>query len=581
MRIIVIIVAHAAAATAAARGPRGGALGWSSWYAFGSGVDQLAMQQTYAKLANRSVAPVGPSGARKSLVDVGFTLANLDDGYQACGAGVNGSFHDARGFPIFDPAKFTNVSAMTAAARAVNLTPGFYANNYICSEPTPWGGVGGAAYNTVMRGSVQFLVDNGFGFVKVDSGSCYNDMSLWHDLIADTGADIYIENCHQGGEPPNATWCPYDWWRVGGDVNGEGPDFEILQVIAALPTARAGCLPYPDFMALSPSNVDESRSLFGLYAVMGVPMIMSFDVRDDAQLLPLWDVLTNEEVIAVHSDTTAAAGVLLRKFSPHAAQDPVFAWAEPCNAGDPAQGGWALDGGARHVTWQPAGAATPLCLAGAGLGASLALTTCSSGGGGGDGAQQLWQVSGARLWQASPAPDGSGSGSGSGVGDLALAPCAPKESHPGQQWTFTLGGSVQTNVQSNLSTRMGGCWEITGCDFGERADVGTTYGCKGLPNPGDKSACDYNGAWAFNEGNGTITSVMSGACLEVQDNASGGRVEVSSCSNATNQRWSWGRTGGGPGSVSGQVESVSQPGQCIDKHVSHTERASACRPPLT
>ena len=32
-------------------------LGWSSWYAMGSGVNQSAMEQTFSKLTNRSVVP--------------------------------------------------------------------------------------------------------------------------------------------------------------------------------------------------------------------------------------------------------------------------------------------------------------------------------------------------------------------------------------------------------------------------------------------------------------------------------------------------------------------------------------------
>jgi len=58
---------------------------------------------------------------------------------------------------------------------------------------------------------------------------------------------------------------------------------------------RSGCRPYPDFMSFS-SNVNETRSLFGIYAIMGTPMVMSFDIRDDSKLLPVWDILTNEEV---------------------------------------------------------------------------------------------------------------------------------------------------------------------------------------------------------------------------------------------------------------------------------------------
>ena len=85
-----------------------------------------------------------------------------------------------------------------------------------------------------MNSTVQWLKENGFEYLKVDSGGCYNDMELWHELLVAADWDITVENCHQGGQPPNATWCPFDLWRVGPDVNGIGPDNEIARVIAAL-----------------------------------------------------------------------------------------------------------------------------------------------------------------------------------------------------------------------------------------------------------------------------------------------------------------------------------------------------------
>ena len=51
----------------------------------------------------------------------------------------------------------------------------------------------------IIQGDVNFLADNNFGGVKIDSGSCFNDMQLWYDLIQDTGKRIFMENCHQGG----------------------------------------------------------------------------------------------------------------------------------------------------------------------------------------------------------------------------------------------------------------------------------------------------------------------------------------------------------------------------------------------
>ena len=140
---------------------------------------------------------------------------------------------------------------------------------------------------------------------------------------------------------------------------------------------------------------------------------------------------------------------------------------------------------------------------------------------------------------------------------------------PGQQWQYSLGGAT-TNVQVNLTTRMGGCWEITACATNDGAGIGTTYGCKGIPKTckgtGD---CTCNGAWLFNPGNKSITSVMSGKCLEAKGAAgAGSAVEVSSCTGKPNQQWHW-KAGGTAadddgGKITSQISSLAQPGLCID-----------------
>ncbi|CAE7714965.1 unnamed protein product [Symbiodinium microadriaticum] len=187
-------------------------MGWSSWYAFGAEVepslrerlfcrkgDQLRMERTFAKLLNRSVQ----AGSARSLWDAGYRFANIDDGWQACHAGVDGSFHSAEGKPLVNRSKFPDLRAMTSRARAMGLRPGFYMNNYICAEGSPRGGIGGEMYMRNMRGSVEFLHEYGFEYVKIDSGSVYNDLQLWSDLLGAAGSPIAIENCHQGGMEPN------------------------------------------------------------------------------------------------------------------------------------------------------------------------------------------------------------------------------------------------------------------------------------------------------------------------------------------------------------------------------------------
>ena len=68
----------------------------------------------------------------------------------------------------------------------------------------------GKAVETIMRGSVKALVDMKWDGLKLDSCSQFNNLSWWADLINQTGRDIEIENCHQGGFAPGMQqWQTY------------------------------------------------------------------------------------------------------------------------------------------------------------------------------------------------------------------------------------------------------------------------------------------------------------------------------------------------------------------------------------
>ena len=53
------------------------------------------------------------------------TLGCVCSGWQACGQGPNGGFHDASGRPMMNSTRFPNVTAMTALAHSLGLSPGF------------------------------------------------------------------------------------------------------------------------------------------------------------------------------------------------------------------------------------------------------------------------------------------------------------------------------------------------------------------------------------------------------------------------------------------------------------------------
>ena len=60
-----------------------------------------------------------------SLLEVGYENCGLDDYYQACKTGVQGSFHNASGYPLIDKTKFPDMKAMTDHAHSIGLKMGW------------------------------------------------------------------------------------------------------------------------------------------------------------------------------------------------------------------------------------------------------------------------------------------------------------------------------------------------------------------------------------------------------------------------------------------------------------------------
>lgn len=123
-------------------------------------VNQSRMEQAFDALAARTRLVRGVGLA--SLADIGYNRAGwwrtgaglstsmctelhtpeqmghpvgLDDFWQACGTGVNGSFHDQDGHPLVNTTHFPDLKAMVAHATQLNLYADFYSNN--CGK-NPW-----------------------------------------------------------------------------------------------------------------------------------------------------------------------------------------------------------------------------------------------------------------------------------------------------------------------------------------------------------------------------------------------------------------------------------------------------------
>ena len=105
--------------------------GWSAWNTYSFHPTQQLVEASMRALAQprdrlgRAAGVSTTGGAQKSLVDLGYVQVNLDDAWQDCRAGVNGSFHDSAGNPLINPKTFPNVSAMNAVGASLGIEPGW------------------------------------------------------------------------------------------------------------------------------------------------------------------------------------------------------------------------------------------------------------------------------------------------------------------------------------------------------------------------------------------------------------------------------------------------------------------------
>lgn len=156
-------------------------MGWRSWNAFWLDVNQEKVQHVIDAITERTRLV---DGVRTSLADLGYTDVGLDDGWQACGAGVNGSFHDADGHPLINTTAFPDMKQFTDYGHRHGLKMGWYMNTCYCLE-TQFTDKAYIAKH--MEGDVKAIFDYGFDGVKLDGCGQFLDLKWWYSLINATG----------------------------------------------------------------------------------------------------------------------------------------------------------------------------------------------------------------------------------------------------------------------------------------------------------------------------------------------------------------------------------------------------------
>ncbi|KAL1524703.1 hypothetical protein AB1Y20_019588 [Prymnesium parvum] len=296
-------------------------MGWRSWNAFGSRITQPMMLAAAAAIAARNRSIDGWASPA-SLCDVGYCSVGVDEGWEACGAGVNGTQHNAQGRPTIDEKAFPDTAAMVAQIHSLGLSAGWYLNGCKCGERSE--------VLANYQGDIASLRAFGFDGVKIDGCGAQKNQTLYAELMRASGRAFTIENCHwgdcTGGDDsscPTPSWCPFNWYRTSMDISTSAMSWltnlqtasRFLDPLA--PLSVPGCWAYPDMLEVG--QVDSpapgswytwNRAHFGAWCIISAPLILGLELTD-ARLLPVLDIIGNREAIAINQAWAGHPGMLV------------------------------------------------------------------------------------------------------------------------------------------------------------------------------------------------------------------------------------------------------------------------------
>jgi len=290
----------------------------------------------------KALAAKGASG--KSLVDLGYDRIGIDDGWQACGAGLNGSFHTAAGAPIINTTAFPDLKAMNTFAHSLDVKTGFYGNNCYShqEENVAFKARGGnPLQDSKLTGDLEF------DGIKVDGCGPAHNISVWYEALVKTGRKIMLENCgdnHNAWSPPTPAEvlanCDYHMYRVSTDI---APQFESamfnLQFTAAYqdkahPASHPGCWAYPDMLQVGNGAMSfaESRSHFAAWCVVSSPLVLGFDLTDATIMKTVMPLISNAKALQINQEWAGSPGFLVKNSTTSTMQYVAHGAGGSCNA---------------------------------------------------------------------------------------------------------------------------------------------------------------------------------------------------------------------------------------------------------
>jgi alpha-galactosidase len=333
--------------------------GWSSWMAFEFSVTSAKLM----KMADLMVS--------SGLKDAGYVYLLLDDGWPSCdafnsdGSCSKPSPRDSNGRIVPNKQKFPNgLTEVTTYVHSKGLKFGIYTAPH---KTTCGGYTASLNYEKI---DAQTFADWGIDYVKLDAG-CQDDCGI-HDgcLIASltrmrdglnsTGRTMvyYIDdgnptsgpkvfNPFRRGWPNNSftqthvatKWSEFvdDWgpgianmWKLWFDR--EDTWYSLLdnvhQQVGMQWFQSCNAFNNPDFMTVGQGGMTQGqyRTEFFLYAILGAPLILSFDLTNIDPFTI--DLVTNNAILKINQDKDCVQGTNVHS---HAATE---VWIKPLSTGN-------------------------------------------------------------------------------------------------------------------------------------------------------------------------------------------------------------------------------------------------------
>ncbi|XP_018827045.2 alpha-galactosidase-like [Juglans regia] len=273
-------------------------MGWNSWNHFGCQIEEKLIRQTADAMVSTGLAAIG------------YEYINLDD----CWAESN---RDSVGNLVPKASTFpSGIKALADYVHSKGLKLGIYsdAGNQTCAKAMP----GSLGYE---EQDAKTFATWGIDYLKYDNCNTdgtspkerYPKMSK---ALMNSGRSIFFSLCEWGREDP-ATWAPGigNSWRTTGDIrdNWNSMISRADKNDKWASYAAPGGWNDPDMLEVGNGGMttEEYRAHFSIWALVKAPLLIGCDVRamDDVT----FELLSNEEVIAVNQDKLGAQGKKVKK----------------------------------------------------------------------------------------------------------------------------------------------------------------------------------------------------------------------------------------------------------------------------